>query len=378
MSIAAPDLILGDRYQCLELLRAHRGMVTSLGQDLRDGAEVVLKVVHPSLVSSGARQRLEREAAVLRELGAPWLAPILDVGSDADRLWIVQPWIPGVPLSTHLPEGRKLTVDDVLTIARCVLTALVQVHEHGILHGHVRPGRVIVDPQFPITGATLIGCGLARNTLLGTSPGNEPAQTVRYLSPERVGLLDREVDERSDLYAVGIVLYECLAGRAPFTGRTVHEVLLQHVAAPPARLHELNIDVPPVSRTSSTDCSGRIPRSATRRLPRCWWSSRTWPGSWTGRRSRRAGSPRSPTASPGSPNPRSWLATRSSPRSRCSWSGRGRGPAAWSSSRGVGRGQDPTHGRVRAGRASGGVGAPRAGGRPGGPAAARAPRQGRG
>lgn len=267
MSIAAPDLILGDRYQCLELLRAHRGMVTSLGQDLRDGAEVVLKVVHPSLVSSGARQRLEREAAVLRELGAPWLAPILDVGSDADRLWIVQPWIPGVPLSTHLPEGRKLTVDDVLTIARCVLTALVQVHEHGILHGHVRPGRVIVDPQFPITGATLIGCGLARNTLLGTSPGNEPAQTVRYLSPERVGLLDREVDERSDLYAVGIVLYECLAGRAPFTGRTVHEVLLQHVAAPPARLHELNIDVPPglediIHRLLRQDPEERYPAAA--------------------------------------------------------------------------------------------------------------------
>jgi signal transduction histidine kinase len=264
MSIADVDLVLGERYRCLKLLKASRGMATSLGCDLRDGSDVIVKVVNASLVSPAARHRLEHEATILGQVRTPWAAPIIDVGSDADRLWIVQPKIPGTPLATHLTARSVLAVADVMTIARCLLTALAETHRQGVLHRHVRPDRIIVDPSPPLSGATLVGFGLARSALLKTLPRNEPVRTVQYMSPEQTGSLDRDLDARSDLYSVGVVLYQCLAGTAPFTGRTVHEILLHHVATPPSRLHDLAIDTPPalddlVHRLLQQDPEDRYP-----------------------------------------------------------------------------------------------------------------------
>lgn len=127
--------------------------------------------------------------------------------------------------------GRQ-PVTDTIMLARALLTSLSAAHGHEVLHRDVKPANVIVNEGTPLRKATLIDFGLARTNRLDASTRNQWVGTAQYLSPEGAGLLDQEVTECSDLYSVGIVLFECLAGRPPFQGASVGEVLRQHMTAP--------------------------------------------------------------------------------------------------------------------------------------------------
>ena len=116
----------------------------------------------------------------------------------------------------------------------------------GVLHRDVKPANVIVEEGIPLHKATLIDFGLARSANLDASIRDQWAGTAQYLSPEGAGLLDHDVTECSDLYSVGIVLYECLLGRPPFAGKSVGEVLRQHMTVQPLELRHLGLAVPRV------------------------------------------------------------------------------------------------------------------------------------
>ena len=133
---------------------------------------------------------------------------------------------------------------DTVNLGRLLLSALQEVHDQGVLHRDVKPANVIVNEEGPLNAATIIDFGLARSARLDASIRDEPVGTARYISPEQAGLLGQDVDERSDLYSIGIVLYECLAGRPPFQGETVGEVLRQHMTLHPPELRTLGLTVP--------------------------------------------------------------------------------------------------------------------------------------
>jgi serine/threonine protein kinase len=233
---------LAAQYEVVELLRRGQGIDTVLARDRRTGDEVIIKTASARSVSSVAGMRLEHEADVLRRVSSSVLTPVLEFGRDGDLLYLVMPRVPGVTLEQVLVE-RALSAREALTVGMDVLRSLAAAHAEGILHRDVKPANVIVDGGVPISRATLIDFGLARSDRLGASIRDRAVGTAQYVSPEQAGLLGEGVDECSDLYALGVLLFRCLAGRLPFLGDTVGDVLRQHLSVPPPRLREL-VSVP--------------------------------------------------------------------------------------------------------------------------------------
>ncbi len=222
--------LFAGRYRATRLLKTGLGVDTLLGTDLLDGAAVIIKTAAASLFSTAARTRLEQDGKVLCQLRAPELAPVRQVGHEEDQVYVVTSFILGVTLQVRLTR-TPLSIRETLDLSRTLLIALKMVHAQGLLHRDVKPANVMIDEGVPLRRATLLDCGLSRSGRLNASERGQFVGTARYVSPEQAGLLDLEVDERSDLYSTGIVFYECLTGSPPFQGETVGEVLRQHLTA---------------------------------------------------------------------------------------------------------------------------------------------------
>jgi PAS domain S-box-containing protein len=239
----SPPPVLGGRFQIQRLLKQGNGVETLLGIDLLDGAAVVIKTAVVDSLSLGAQMRLEHEASVLQHIRGAGVAPLVHVGRDGGLFYLVMPLVPGITLQDRLRRG-PLSVRDTLTLGCCLFSGLQTVHDHGVLHRDLKPANLIVDEETPLQQATIIDFGLARSARLDWALRDQPVGTARYMSPELAGLLDHDKDERSDLYSAGIVLFECLAGHAPFEGDNVGEVLRQHLTAQPPELRTLGLAVP--------------------------------------------------------------------------------------------------------------------------------------
>ncbi|GAC1434307.1 MAG: hypothetical protein NVSMB51_01130 [Solirubrobacteraceae bacterium] len=237
--------LFADRYRVIETLKAGATVQTLLTHDTVEDRLVVIKSTDAGAVSSAARMRLEHEAQALLQIRSAALTEILDFASDGEVIYLVKPYVEGVSLAQRVAD-RPLSVEETLQIARDVLAALQAAHDHGVLHRDIKPANVIVDEQGQITGATLIDFGLAHSAQLHPSLKQQPVGTARYVSPEQAGVLDHEVRAPSDLYSVGIVLFECLAGRPPFEGRSVGELLRRHLTEQPQELRSLGLAVPRV------------------------------------------------------------------------------------------------------------------------------------
>jgi diguanylate cyclase (GGDEF)-like protein/PAS domain S-box-containing protein len=239
----AGGLVLAGRFQCQRLLKQGRGVDTWLGVDLGGGGTIVVKTLAGQGVSAATTARFEHEAQVLRRVSGPSLQPLLAGGREGDVLFLVQRFVEGVTLRERLASG-PLTVASALTVGIEVGGALQVAHDADVLHLDVKPANVIVDEAEPVGRAVLIDFGLARSAGLDASVRDEPVGTARYLAPEAAGLLDVAADERADLYSLGVVLFESLAGRPPFEGTDVGEVLRQHLSASPPALRSLGLSVP--------------------------------------------------------------------------------------------------------------------------------------
>ena len=237
--------VIAGRYQVLRPLKNGDDTATLLAIDLTRETNVVIKTAAASTFSASARMRLEHEAHVLSQIKNGLFAPLLDSGSDGDQVFLVMPFIPGITLQSRLQQG-SLPVIDAITLGRALLASLSAAHAEGVLHRDVKPANVIVNEGSPLREATLIDFGLARSTNLDPSIRDHWVGTAQYLSPEGAGLLDQEVTACSDIYSAGIVLFESLAGRPPFQGTSVGEVLRQHMTVQAPELRSLGLPVPRV------------------------------------------------------------------------------------------------------------------------------------
>lgn len=242
--VAPEAKLIAGHYRVVRRLKQSAGVSTFLAQESATGAAVVVKVTRRDALNSAARLRLSHEAKVLQTFDHPCLCPLLEFGEDAERIWLVQPCLPGRALRERLAAGQ-LRVAEALTIGADILRALACTHELGVLHRDIKPANVLLaDDGGEVTGATLIDFGLARSAWLDPTVRDQAVGSARYLSPEASGLLDLPVDERSDLYSLGVLLFEALVGHTPFDAGEISDVLRQHLTARVPDIRSLRDDVP--------------------------------------------------------------------------------------------------------------------------------------
>jgi serine/threonine protein kinase len=208
------------------------------------GDTVALKVLGSATPSAKALKRFKKEARLLSEVQHPGIARFVDAGEHDGLLYLVTELVEGQPLSTVIKaNGPHAEREALLTIAD-VCRALVDVHNAGIVHRDIKPENLMVPTSGPLR-VRLIDFGVARHldeegSLAMTRQG-AVLGTPLYMSPEQAS--GRSVDARSDLYAVGTMLYELLVGRAPFAGRGVAQVMAMQIEAPAPPVRELRADI---------------------------------------------------------------------------------------------------------------------------------------
>ena len=206
-----------------------------------DGESVALKILRDELAEDELyRGRFQREARIASELVNEHVVPVVDFGEAAGRLYIAALYVPGASLAERIASEGTLSLEEALRMASDLADALEALHARGLVHRDVKPANVMVDER---GAAALTDFGLARgvaDTVL-TKTGMVVG-TVDYLAPELIR--GEQATHSSDLYALGCVLYECLAGAPPFAGRSFVETLLAHVREEPRDLVELRADLP--------------------------------------------------------------------------------------------------------------------------------------
>ena len=225
------DLVIGGRYRALRSLGAKAGVRTLLAVDRERSETVVVKTFAATHFTATGRLRLEQECRQLIELRRLAPRPLLESGFDNDSFYVVVPYVTGESLQARLQQ-RRLTILETLRLAICLFKSLRELHACHVLHRNIKPSNIIINATGSVTRASLINIGLLRGDYWDCRTEQKSSESAQYMPPEQAGSMDVDVGEASDLYAAGIVLYECLSGHPPFRGETVGQVLLQHVSAP--------------------------------------------------------------------------------------------------------------------------------------------------
>ena len=318
---------LRDRYTLVREL-GRGGMATVwLADDLRHDRQVALKLLHSELASSLGADRFLREIRIAARLQHPHILTVLDSGAAAgpkggpELLWYTMPYVEGETLRSRLAREGQLPLADALRIARDVAEALEHAHAHGVIHRDIKPENILLSPghalvaDFGIAAALQSPTDDTRLTETGVVLG-----TPHYMSPEQAAG-ERALDRRTDVYSLGCVLYEMLAGEPPFTGPTQQAILAKRLSAPTPRVGTVR-EVPPQVDEAVTRALARAPADrygttaelaaaldapattvallepggGLARSSRVDWSRRSW-----ARPSRWAGGPPNVTTTPGPP-----------------------------------------------------------------------------
>jgi serine/threonine-protein kinase len=265
--VAGRDLLtrlkaaLGDRYTVVATVgRGGNAMV--YGAYDRAGQKVAIKVLHPELAVSVAADRFLREIRYAGQLDHPHIAPVLDSGEDDYLLWYAMPFFHGETLRDALRRERMLSLGLAARVGAEVLEALAHAHAHGLAHRDIKPDNILLTPA----GTVLVDLGIAR--AIAQSEEDRVTRsgfvvgTEEYMSPEQAQGVP-EIDGRTDLYSLGVVLFEAMAGRPPFSSTSAAAVLdmQQHHTAPDLR--QLRRDVP-------AELSAVIARALTKRREDRW------------------------------------------------------------------------------------------------------------
>jgi eukaryotic-like serine/threonine-protein kinase len=194
------------------------------------GHPVALKVLHPQLAASVTADRFLREIQFVSRLDHPRIARLLDSGEGDWIVYYVMDYVPGPTLRVHLERVRRASISDTIHIAHDMLSALACAHSQSIVHRDIKPENVLLSPA----GAVLVDFGIAkavadagsdRLTRSGFAVG-----TSAYMSPEQISGSE-DIDARSDLYSLGCVLYQCLAGRPPYDDAYDDIIMTKHQTA---------------------------------------------------------------------------------------------------------------------------------------------------
>jgi serine/threonine-protein kinase len=259
----APEALtraLAGRY-VIERELGHGGMATVyLARDLARQREVALKVLDPRIAAVLGTERFLREIATTARLVHPNILPLFDSGATDTHLWYTMPRFAGRTLRDRLTESGSLPVREALKIIHDVADALQYAHQQGILHRDLKPENILLQGDRAVLADFGIALPVAepgtRLTETGLSVG-----TPAYMSPEQAAA-ERELDARSDLYALACVLFEALEGKPPFTGPSAGAILARRYQGQPPRLSRKDVPRPverALRRALAVDPADRFP-----------------------------------------------------------------------------------------------------------------------
>ena len=235
-----------DSYRLSEELKGGSMSRLFRATDLAAGREVVIKVLPPELTSDVMAARFRRETRVTSRLKHPNILTVITTGVRDGMLFYVMPFISGESLRERMDREHLLPIDDAVGILREIADALAYAHDQGVIHRDIKPENILLQDGHAILADFGIAAALAlpgetahtRLTRTGMTLG-----TVGYMAPEQS--FGDPVDHRADIYALGVLGHEMIAGAPPFTGATTQAILAANLTQPPPRLEYLRGEVPP-------------------------------------------------------------------------------------------------------------------------------------
>jgi serine/threonine-protein kinase len=236
---------IGDHYDVEEEIGRGGMSVVYRATDLRLRRDVAVKVLPPDLAfRADVRARFQREAETAARLSHPHIVPIYSVGDRDDIVYLVMALVVGEPLGARLARLGPMPPDEARDILRAVADALAYAHSRGVVHRDIKPDNILLDAESGRPMVTDFGIARAaeadsRLTVTGTAMG-----TPTYMSPEQA-MGERDLDGRSDIYALGVVAYQMLTGQPPFVAANTPAMLMKHVSERPRPLAERRHGLPP-------------------------------------------------------------------------------------------------------------------------------------
>ena len=252
---------LEDRYRIVREL-GQGGMATVyLADDVRHGRQVALKVLRPEVASAVGAERFLAEIKTTAKLSHPHILPLFDSGEAGGFLFYVMPYVQGESLRDRLIREHELPVEDAVRITTQVAEALEHAHGLGVVHRDIKPENIVLGAaEGGPPPALLADFGIARTidgSMRKTSTG-VTLGTAAYMSPEQA-TAEPNIDGRSDMYSLGCVLYEMLAGEPPFTGPNARAILVKAMSEPVRPVSRFRDSVPPHVDAALTTALGRSP-----------------------------------------------------------------------------------------------------------------------
>ena len=221
------------------------GIVFS-AEDINSNKTVAIKFMRPGITSLFAEDRIrfKRVIETVSRFSHASIIKIVGAGEFENTLYMIMEFLEGESLSDNLISGNKFDIKTTINIIGLMLDALAYAHDRGVIHGDIKPGNIFLKKDGTIK---LLDFGVSQiMELREIRDEDEIVQTFGYKSPEAIGIMNKNIDERSDLYSIGILLYRLLTGELPFKAKQASKIIHQHAAFMPPDPRGINKTIPVV------------------------------------------------------------------------------------------------------------------------------------
>lgn len=225
---SALEFSLAERYRVERELGRGTLSTVFLAHDLKHARPVAVKVFHPDFAEAMDRERFLREIEILARLSHPNILPLHDSSATDGILYFVMPYLEEGSLRAHLDRGDRIPLPLAIQLVREVGDALDYAHRHGVIHRDIKPENILLEDGHAVVADFGIACAIGVSSMEHSTLPGLVIGTPKYMSPEQA-CGDQDLDQRSDVYSLGCVLYELLSGHPPFKGSSTMELLVQRL-----------------------------------------------------------------------------------------------------------------------------------------------------